>query len=276
MSSLLVLLLASRARASQPDIFTVKVGDIEVSMLSEVQRDGSPDILIGASKADIEKFMPDRSYKSAVAAYLIKSPEDVVLVDTGFGREIERNIKSLGLQSSDIRALLITHSHGDHIGGLLKDGGAAYPGAKVFISKLEYDWSAQVRESLAKYGDSVELITPGTLDAPGPEIIKGVTPIAAYGHTPGHTIFLVESKGEKLMIWGDLTHVMAIQAPRPGISVTYDSDPDQAASVRKSVLKFVSDNKIPVAGMHIAYPGIGDILPDPDNLGGYKFIPSAK
>jgi glyoxylase-like metal-dependent hydrolase (beta-lactamase superfamily II) len=125
---------------------------------------------------------------------------------------------------------------------------------------------------MSTYG-SFDAITPGTLENGGAEVIKGIYAIAAYGHTPGHTMFMVESDGEKLLIWGDLAHAMAIQMPRPGISMTYDADPVAAAKVRIAVLDYVAENEIPVAGMHVAYPGIGRVSKDPENSGGYKFIP---
>jgi hypothetical protein len=84
---------------------------------------------------------------------------------------------------------------------------------------------------------------------------------------------VIWAAGEKLLIWGDLTHAMAIQMPRPGVSVTYDTDPAAAARVRTEVLKYAAENEIPVAGMHVAYPGIGRVREDPENPGGYKFIP---
>jgi glyoxylase-like metal-dependent hydrolase (beta-lactamase superfamily II) len=185
---------------------------------------------------------------------------------------MERNLKTLGVDAGDIRTVLITHAHGDHIGGLVTEGKPTYPNAKAVISKKDYTWSSQARQSIAKY-ESVETITPGTLETGGAEVAKGVYAIAAYGHTPGHTMFMVESGGEKLLIWGDLTHAMAIQMPRPGVSVTYDTDPAAAARVRNAVLKYTSDNDIPVAGMHVAYPGMGYVRGDPENPGGYKFIP---
>jgi glyoxylase-like metal-dependent hydrolase (beta-lactamase superfamily II) len=148
---------------------------------------------------------------------------------------------------------------------------AVYKNAKVIVAKREYAWSADLRKHLRAYDGRYETVTPGVLETGGTEILRGVYAIEAYGHTPGHTMFLFESGGEKLLIWADLTHAMAIQMPRPGVSVTYDSDPAAAAEVRSSVLKYAADNKIPVAGMHVAYPGIGAVSADPVNQGGYIF-----
>ena len=182
-------------------------------------------------------------------------------------------MKSLGVGMEDIKAVFITHAHGDHISGLLADERPAFPNAKVIVSRPEYDWSEQLRNITAKYGDKFDVITPGALESGGLEVVKGISAIAAYGHTPGHTVYMIESGGQKLLIWGDLTHAMAIQMPRPGVSVTYDSDPVAAAAARQKILKFVSENGIPIGGMHVAYPGIGDIVKDPDNPGGYKLAP---
>jgi glyoxylase-like metal-dependent hydrolase (beta-lactamase superfamily II) len=273
---LMVFGCKSAVRADEGEIFTVAVGDFKISMLSEAQRESGLDILIGASPEDIAKFIPSGKYPSAVAAYLVQSPDGAMLVDTGFGREIGRHLKSLGASDGDIKTVLVTHAHGDHISGLTKDGAAVYKNARVIAAKREYAWSADLRKHLDAYDGKHELITPGTLEAGGAEILPGVYAIEAYGHTPGHTMFLFVSNGEKLLIWGDLTHAMAIQMPRPGVSVTYDSDPAAAAKVRQSVLKYAAENKIPIAGMHVAYPGIGDISADPENPGGYIFTGKTK
>ena len=269
----LFVLAAPVAAFAAQDVFTVRVGGVGISMLSEAQRDGDAGILIDASEADLKKFVPTGKFPNAVAVYLVRTSEGPVLIDTGYGTNVAANLKTLGLSPRDIRKVLITHRHGDHIGGLLKDGKAAFPNARVYVPKLEYDGSGPVREALEPYKGRVELIEPGTFDAPGKAVAPGIRPIAAYGHTPGHTMFMVESRGEKLLIWADLTHAMAIQMPRPDISVSYDSNPGQAAASRISVLKYVTTNGIPVAGMHIAYPGIGRVSDDPENPGGYKFEP---
>jgi glyoxylase-like metal-dependent hydrolase (beta-lactamase superfamily II) len=258
------------------DVFAAEVGDVEVGMLSEGQSDGDPEILIGASEADIAKFIPGGRQASAVAVYVVRTKDGPLLIDTGFGRNVERNLKAFGLTPDDITHVLITHSHRDHIGGLLKGGEKAFPNARVYIAKKEYDWSEAARETLKPYGDAVELIDPGTLDEPGKPVAAGVLPIAAYGHTPGHTMFMLESAGQRLLFWGDLTHAMQIQMPRPGVSVTYDADPVEAARARRDVLRFVAENGIPVAGMHVPFPGIGRVEADGDNPGGYVFLPFAE
>lgn len=268
----LILSCHTVSAATAPgEVFRTQVGDIRVDMLPEVQRMGKQDILLGVSSEDIAKFIPSGTYPSAVAVFLVRTPNRTILIDTGYGTKVAENLAFCGVKPEDIDAVLITHSHGDHIGGLLKDGAPAFPNASVYIAKPEYEWSESVREKLAPYR-KVEQFTPGGLES-GDELIPGIRPIAAYGHTPGHTLFMIGSKGRRLLVWGDLTHAMAIQMPMPGISVTYDKNPVEAAVSRRAVLKYVSDNKIPVGGMHIAFPGMGRVAPDPKSPNGYSFDP---
>jgi glyoxylase-like metal-dependent hydrolase (beta-lactamase superfamily II) len=257
-------------------ISSSKVGAFDVYALPERQSEGNVSILIGASSRDIEEYIPTGVYKTAVNAFAVRMPDGVILIDTGFGQNLALNLGRAGLAPEDIDAVLITHSHGDHIVGLLKDGSPAFPNAKVYISAAEFEWSPPVRRSLSGYEGRVVRFTPGDLADSGTELMKGVKAIAAYGHTPGHTMFLIESGKERLLVWGDLTHAIDIQAPRPDISVTYDSDPAMAAEVRKAALKFAAEASIPIAGMHIAYPGAGKIEPDSKRAGSYKFVPSSE
>jgi glyoxylase-like metal-dependent hydrolase (beta-lactamase superfamily II) len=95
--------------------------------------------------------------------------------------------------------------------------------------------------------------------------------IAAYGHTPGHTLFMVGNGEQKLLIWGDLTHTMPLQMPYPYLAVTYDTAPKQAVASRLKILEYVSKNNISIAGMHTVSPAIGKVKESPE--GGYVFTP---
>lgn len=273
-SLLMVWGIGIPAYAGENEIFTFSVGAARVHMLSEQQSEGEADLLLGAGEEDLRRFVPMGKYATAVAVYLIETKTDKILVDTGFGRNISRHLAALGLTCQDITKVLITHSHRDHIGGLVVDGKPAFPNAAVVVARAEYDWSEPLREALRAYGENVTFVVPGGLGEAGVQATEGVAAIAAQGHTPGHTLFLLESSGERLLIWGDLVHAMAIQIPRPNTSIRYDSDPLQAAATRMAVLEFVARQDIPVAGMHIPYPGIGFVAADPASDGSYVFRPA--
>jgi glyoxylase-like metal-dependent hydrolase (beta-lactamase superfamily II) len=275
-----VLVAGSVLAAGAQEILSYKVGRYEVSLLVERSAGGNMGILIGADDALRKKYIPSGTYTSQVNVFLIKSPERALVVDTGFGLKLFDDMRRLGVDPAKVESVLLTHMHGDHIGGLAKDGRAAFPGAEVLLAAKEKDYwlpeSGKPRnegaaQALAPYGGRVKTFTPGEIGSRVAELFPGLRPIAAYGHTPGHTAFLLESEGKSLLIWGDLVHVMDIQIPVPDISVTYDVDPNAARETRKKIFDYAAKNKIPVTGMHLASPGIGllEALPG----GGYKFTP---
>jgi glyoxylase-like metal-dependent hydrolase (beta-lactamase superfamily II) len=102
-------------------------------------------------------------------------------------------------------------------------------------------------------------------------LLPDIQGIAAYGHTPGHTAFMVGSSGQQMLIWGDLTHATPVQMPYPQLAVTYDVDPNQAVASRMKILEYIAKNNIPIAGMHIAFPGMGHVKANSE--GGYAFTP---
>lgn len=270
------------------DIFTYRVGDCEVILLSEGQQEAKNSILIDAAPEIIEAYAPNGRFANAVNAFLIKTPDRLILVDAGYGQRLFENLEAIGVKPEDIGVILITHMHGDHIGGLLRDGKIAFPNAVVYISTPELSfWRddkamkaasegkqagfANAQKIFNLYQSKVKMFQPNELGKFFPELISGVWAFSAFGHTPGHTTFLLESNGERLLIWGDLTHAMSVQMPHPEIAVTYDVDPQQAIVSRLEILKYVVENRILIAGMHIPYPAIGTIKQEDD---GYRFIPA--
>jgi glyoxylase-like metal-dependent hydrolase (beta-lactamase superfamily II) len=253
------------------NIFAYKTGNFEVWTLVENRRQGGvPSILIGADKAALDRYYPGGTSESETNTFLIRGNGKIILVDTGFGTTLFESMKALNISPDSVDAVLLTHMHGDHIGGLQKNGKPLFPKAKIYLAQQERDYWTKTNvnqgavAALAAYPGKVETFSPGELSSwqggsKTKELLPGLTPIAAFGHTPGHTLFMIESDGQKLLIWGDLMHAEAIQFPRPDTSVTYDTDPVMAAESRKKVLEYVAANKIPIAGMHLVYPAIGSV-----------------
>jgi glyoxylase-like metal-dependent hydrolase (beta-lactamase superfamily II) len=258
--------------AEAQQVFAWKGGGVEVWSLQENQGPGNPSILINAADA-VKKYIPTGKSLSATNEFLIKSGGKIILVDTGFGGALFGELASLGVKPGDVDLVLLTHTHIDHVSGLARDGKALFPKAELLLAKAEYDWAKtnpKTMESLKPYESRTRTFDPGTLGGAGPEAAPGVKAWAAYGHTPGHTVFLVESGGQRLLIIGDLLHVEAVQFPRPDISASYDKDPAEAAKTREAVLAWAAANKAPIAGSHLLYPAMGDVAKDG---AGFKYTP---
>lgn len=268
-------LTAITASAQQtPNVFTYKLGAFDVCLLSEGQGAGNSSIFVGATPEMIQKCLPEGAYPNSCNAFLVRMPGKNVLVDAGFGRNLFDNLKSLGIAPEQIDAVLITHVHGDHLGGMLIDDKAAFPKAELYISGAEYDYgmsNAGARKVFEAYQSRVRVFHPKEIDAQPEPLFEGIRAVASFGHTPGHTLYMVESGGEKLLIWGDLTHAMAIQMPYPQVAMTYDTNTEMAIAARKKVLEYVVANRIAVAGMHTAFPGMGRLTKA--DGGGYSFAP---
>jgi glyoxylase-like metal-dependent hydrolase (beta-lactamase superfamily II) len=256
-------------------MFLYRVGAYEVYVMVETRGPGRDGILIGADEALKSQYLGG-GFESETNAFLIKGGGKVYMVDTGFGG-IFMGMDKLKIKPADVNAVFLTHMHGDHIGGMAKAGKALFPNAIIYVAEEEKKYWTETNvnknavEALAPYEGRILTFKPEELGDKMAEIVPGLTAIASYGHTPGHTCFLLQSRREKLLIWGDLMHVQNIQFPRPDISVTYDTDPLQAAETRKKFLAWAASGKVPIAGMHLVFPAVGSV--GADGKGGYKWSP---
>jgi glyoxylase-like metal-dependent hydrolase (beta-lactamase superfamily II) len=246
--------------AQQTQITTRKVGEIEVNLIAEGIRRGNPPRFVNADEAVIKQYIPDGTVDSEVNMFALKTKEGVVIIDAGYGAGLPEGLKNLGIEAKDVVAILLTHTHGDHVGGLLKDGKAAFTKAALYISAKELEfWNKGRGGEYTKAYGKVIAFEPAELGTRGTPLFTGITPFAAYGHTPGHSVYLLESGGQKLLIAGDLINVGDVQFPRPDIATAYDSDAAQAAASRKRVLEYAAKSGIQFSGMHLVFPAFGTV-----------------
>ena len=189
---------------------------------------------------------------SSVCAFLAKVDGQNILFDAANGAQDSRLmhvIDSCGVSPDEVDYIFITHLHGDHIGGLMKDGEASFPKAALYINKVEYEaWMANPQELLLSIAKAYE----GRLKtfAVSDQLPCGIEAIEAYGHTAGHTVYKV---GNNLIV-GDIMHGVALQMEHPQYCARFDSDHEQSIITRKEILQIGKNQGLKLFGMHFPAP----------------------
>lgn len=299
------LLGAGPARAEAPQLKTqvpgyyrLTVGKTEVTALSDGVTVLDAGLLKNASPDDIQRllarqFVEHPKMQTSVNGYLINTGDKLVLVDTGGARlnrptmgKLADNLKASGYRPEQVDTVLITHFHGDHVGGLLNaDGAPVFPKAEVRMSKTEADfWTSQDNADKAAEGRKPTFKMARDLAAAlsaagkwkpfayGEEVAPGIKAMAIPGHTPGHSAYAVNSEGQQLVLWGDLVHSYAVQFTKPGVTIDFDSDQPQAAASRAKLFQQLAADRALVGGAHLPFPGLGHVRADSD--GSYAWIPA--
>lgn len=280
-----------------PGYYRLQLGRFEITALYDGAIELDTKLLHNITASDLHRmlsrmFVGNPKMQTAVNAYLINTGEHLVLVDTGAGKlfgpslgHVLQNMKAAGYEPSQVDTVLITHMHPDHIGGLDDaNGQPLFPKARILVSQAESDfWLSQKEADAAPAKIKSRFKMARDIAAPylatgrwktfreGSVLVPGIQAAQAYGHTPGHTAYAVESEGQKLLIWGDLVHAHAVQFARPGVSIDFDINQKQAIATRRRIMEAVAVSKSLVAGMHLPFPGIGHVRPD--GKGRYSWVP---
>jgi glyoxylase-like metal-dependent hydrolase (beta-lactamase superfamily II) len=162
--------------------------------------------------------------------------------------------------------------HGDHIGGRTSGAAAAFPNAVLRADKRETDFwlnkdnAAKAPADMKSFFDSAIAATQPYVAAGhlkpfegATELVPGVRAQPSYGHTPGHTTYVVESGGQKLLLIGDLIHVGAVQFAHPDVTIAFDSSPKDAAAARLRTFGEVARQGEYIGAAHLPFPGIGHL-----------------
>jgi glyoxylase-like metal-dependent hydrolase (beta-lactamase superfamily II) len=301
-STLPALALAPATQAAAPPVKTqapgfyrMTLGDFEITtVLDGTLALDAGQLLTNTQPAKVDALLAHQFLKSPVETsdntFLVNTGTKLVLVDTGAGTlfgptlgHFVTNLKAAGYSPEQIDDVVITHMHGDHVGGLLTKGQRTFPNATVHADKHDADYwlsKAQMEKAAAEakglFQGAMLSLQP-YLDAKkfqtfeaGETIVPGIRSVPAHGHTPGHTLYAVESQGQKLLLWGDLIHVAAVQFPEPTVTARFDTDSKPAAAERAKALKDAAAGGYWVGNAHVPFPGLGHVRQEGT---GYVWVP---
>lgn len=285
---------APMVRTQAPGYYRHLLGDFELTVLL----DGTIKLpvlklLTGAPPqqlaAALRRGYLNETVETSVNAYLVNTGTKLVLIDAGagglfgFAPALLDNLRAAGYRPEQVDEIYITHLHGDHVGGVAANGQRAFPNAVLRVNRRDADfWLSE--DNMNKAPQEMRDFFKGAMASVKPyaeagkfqpfegaaELVPGVRAEPAHGHTPGHTIYHVESKGEHLVLWGDLMHVGAVQFERPRITIRFDVDSPSARAERLQAFAEAARKGWLVGVSHVSFPGLGRMRADGK---GYDWLP---
>lgn len=276
---------APKLGSQVPGIYRFNVGDIEVSAILDGYLALDPALVTGFDQqtaADTleRNFRDPNTEKMAISVngFIANTGDKLILIDTGAddllgptaGR-FHQNMKRAGYNAADVDAVILTHLHVDHIGGLAtKSGEKLFPNAEFITHKLDYDfwhddgYRSQSPKSLQGFFDLARKYSAPykkqtiLLEKEG-EFLKGFDAVHLPGHTPGHMGVRIHSNNEEVLIWGDTVNSSALQFANPDWTIAFDTDQEMARQTRRKIMDRVSADRTPVLGIHHDFPGLGHV-----------------
>jgi glyoxylase-like metal-dependent hydrolase (beta-lactamase superfamily II) len=210
----------------------------------------------------------------SLTCLLVEAGGRRLLVDTGYGSRPDNpatghlgaELAKLGVAAAEIDMVVVSHPHGDHIGGAATGTGEearpAFPTARYWLSRADWDHFSPP-EMLAQRGlvdKLLPLVKADRLDlADGEqEIAPGVRLLPLPGHTPGHMGVVFTAGNEMAIYVGDLVH-HPLQIEHPDWSPIFDSLPAISRQTRRALVDRARRERSLVLSYHLPWPGIGRI-----------------
>jgi len=264
--------------ASQNTFKRVKVGAFEVTTLLAGTRSVPDPQKIFGLNVEAEEFnsasaaagLPSDVAQFFFTPTLVNTGTELVLFDTGLqGAGTVAAIEAAGYTADQVDKVVLTHMHGDHIGGLMTDGTPTFANAAYLTGAVEFDaWAKAGNENFENnvrpLAENMTMLDNGGAPAPG------ITAMATFGHTPGHMAYMIESEGTQLVLAADFANHFVWSLAYPDWEVRFDMDKPAAAATRKRVLDMLAADKIPFVGYHMPWPAIGYV--ETNGTGGYRYV----
>jgi glyoxylase-like metal-dependent hydrolase (beta-lactamase superfamily II) len=281
-----------------PGVSTFRLGSWSVTSISDghFERPLAEGFVRNAKLAQVQAALEDAGLPTdrvtiPLNCFLVDTGPRKVLIDTGTGSfgaptsgRLMAHMGAAGIDPASIDTVLISHFHGDHINGLRdREGRAVFPNARVMVPAPEWDWwmddrrmNAQPVDQRGGFAAARRVFGPmaSTVERfePGRELLPGIVSMPAYGHTAGHTMFMLSSGGQRMLYWGDLTNIAALFVRNPDWQVSFDMDPEAARRTRRRVMEMALAENVTVAGFHLENGGVGRLARQGS---GYRFTPLA-
>lgn len=277
--------LATGARAGAPMAGTsiapyqrVKLGGYDVTtILAGTATRPDPQSIFGMN-VDAETFnevsaaahLPTDAAQFFFTPTVVNTGNELVLFDTGLNPDgTLAALQAAGYSADQVDVVVLTHMHGDHIGGLMQGDTPTFANARYVTGQAEYDhWAAAGNEGFD--GKVKPLAEKMTFLGDGGSVASGITAMAAFGHTPGHMNYLIESDGKQLYLGADFANHYVWSLAHPDWEVLFDMDKEAAAATRRRVLDMLAADAIPFVGYHMPWPAFGYVEKRGD---GYAYVP---